>query len=218
MLSTPLTDNVDFDKVYEPAEDSFLLLDALEQEKDYINSTFKCPAVLEIGTGSGVIASFMASSIVKSGYTLVSDINPFACSGALNTASDNNCLATLDAVRCSLTTAFRPGLVDILIFNPPYVPSSNVPDYPSDESKLLDLALDGGESGMEITNILLEELQTVLSYNGVAYIIFCASNHPEKVKAKMENRGFTMEQVIFRRAGWELLYVFKIAQRKLDSN
>lgn len=212
MLATPLTDNVDFDKVYEPAEDSFLLLDALEQEKDFINSTFKCPAVLEIGTGSGIVAAFMASSIVKNGYTLASDINPFACSGVLKTASDNKCSATLDAIQCSLTSALRPGSVDILVFNPPYVPSSNVPEYPTDESKLLDLALDGGESGMEVTDQLLDQLQNILSVNGVAYIIFCASNKPEQVKSKMENKGFTMDQVIFRRAGWELLYVFKIAQ------
>ena len=36
MIKTPLTNHIDIDKVYEPAEDSFLLLDALELELEYI--------------------------------------------------------------------------------------------------------------------------------------------------------------------------------------
>ena len=41
MYETPFTDHLvssDFEKIYEPVEDTFLLLDALEKEADYINS------------------------------------------------------------------------------------------------------------------------------------------------------------------------------------
>lgn len=57
MLSTPITKNIDYDKVYEPSEDSFYLLDCFEEEKGYLETKFKnkVPLVTEIGTGSGIV-------------------------------------------------------------------------------------------------------------------------------------------------------------------
>lgn len=40
MLPTPIIGKIDYEKVYEPSEDSFLLLDCFEQEKDFIQAAF----------------------------------------------------------------------------------------------------------------------------------------------------------------------------------
>ena len=40
--------HVDFKYVYEPAEDSFLLMDALDQELAYMNEVIRPKIVLEI--------------------------------------------------------------------------------------------------------------------------------------------------------------------------
>eukprot|EP00122_Pirum_gemmata_P019115 Pgem_evm1s17905 len=54
----------DYDNIYEPAEDTFLFLDALEKDIDYIKirNPFVC---VEIGVGSGTVITFLANLLSK---------------------------------------------------------------------------------------------------------------------------------------------------------
>lgn len=219
MFPTPIVNNIDYDKVYEPAEDLFLLLDALEEESGFIHQNFTsiAPLVTEIGTGSGVVTTFIHQNILPDGIFISTDVNPHACQTALKVAQYNNDHAdkkkpfAIDSCQMSLTTALNPRSVDILVFNPPYVPAFEVPDVPKtlDDNTWLDLALLGGEDGMVVTWELLNNLENVLSPRGVAYILFCARNHPETVAEAMRVKGWDVKTVISRKAGWEVLSVLK---------
>lgn len=147
MLPTPSTSHVCFDRVYEPAEDSYLLLDTLssESESKFLKDRFSNhdssptpPLVLEVGVGSGVVLAFIAAnarSILgrQDVLTLGTDINSFACKAASQTIRNaikeqkDRCSVFLDVVNGDLATAIRPHSVDIFIFNPPYVPAE-LPD------------------------------------------------------------------------------------------
>jgi release factor glutamine methyltransferase len=210
MLPTPDVD-ADYDKVYEPAEDSFLLLDSLEQEKEYINAHYTSPIVVEIGTGSGIVTTFMHNSIVPQGIFLTTDLNPHACRSSIATSKKNGGALFLDSLQADLTSCIRPKLIDILVFNPPYVPAEGVPEVPADEDayEWLDLALLGGSDGMIVTDRLLGGLDKILSPNGTAYILFCARNKPKKVSEKMAEKGWDSELIINRKAGWEDLSVYR---------
>ena len=63
MLPTPDTSHVPYKRVYEPAEDSYLLLDTLSSavETEYLQKAFPdiAPLVVEVGTGSGVVLVFV---------------------------------------------------------------------------------------------------------------------------------------------------------------
>ncbi|EJW72780.1 hypothetical protein WUBG_16311 [Wuchereria bancrofti] len=48
------------DSVYEPAEDTFLLLDALEKDREALGQ-LEPNVVVEIGSGSGIIRYFVSS-------------------------------------------------------------------------------------------------------------------------------------------------------------
>ena len=116
--------------------------------------------------------------------------------------------------------------MDVLIFNPPYVPTEALP-APLDEaamgsqavferdSKLLELSYAGGADGMETTDRLLEQLPCVLSARGVAYVLLCAQNKPEIVKSRIRawpGGGWCAETVgsSGKKAGWEKLVIVRI--------
>ncbi len=74
--------------VYEPAEDTFLLLDALEDDIQNLTSS-KPGVVVEIGPGSGIVITAISNVLKKNAYYLAVDINPDACLLTKNTAELN---------------------------------------------------------------------------------------------------------------------------------
>lgn len=246
MLPTPSTSHLDFTAIYEPSEDSFLLLDTLSAvaERDYLQrrlSTGSTLLALEVGSGSGVVLAFLAANSTaicgrSDVATLGIDVSFAACRG---TASTVNCNVKsnvfLDSVQSDLASAIKPGTVDLLIFNPPYVPSEHVPKWSTSEyspasfsghdkfqhdSNLLALATDGGEDGMEVTNRLLAQIPSTLSKRGVAYVLLCAQNKPERVKDGIRAWDGSWEVETVRtsgkQGGWEKLQIVRIARRLLE--
>jgi release factor glutamine methyltransferase len=260
MLPTPTTSHVAFERVYEPAEDSYLLLDTLSSDgektflqdrfglasKQPVNSEYRrampSPIIAEIGTGSGVVLAFVnAHAEIILGrsdvLTFGIDVNRHACLATQKTVriavQDQSRQFKshgqyLDNVVGDLTMPLRLGSVDVLIFNPPYVPTSELPSLPwiahatqtsqassfEDDANLLSLSYAGGADGMETTNRLLDLLPRILSAQGVSYILLCAQNKPEVVKEQIRAWGtdWHVETVgsSGKKAGWERLQIIRI--------
>lgn len=250
MLPTPSTSHVNYKHVYEPAEDSFLLLDTISSvpERAFLHSRFPVtspsPLIVELGTGSGVVLAFAAAQSKHifgrlDVLTLGCDINQFACRATAETVrlaiqeanANRESAQFLGSVNADLTAAIKPGSVDVLIFNPPYVPTEFLPDgtnndefadrddFKSSEefernSYLLALSYAGGVDGMEVTNRILSQLPTVLSHRGMAYILLCTQNKPEAVKQCIRTwpGGWAAETVGLsgKTAGWEKLSILRI--------
>lgn len=238
MLPTPDTSHVSFNTIYEPAEDSYLLLDTLSSpaESAWLKARFHNRTLLaiEVGTGSGVVIAFLTANaehiIGKSIISLGVDVNSNACQAtrrtvqkAIEDRSSNSIY--LGSINGDLCSALPSGTVDILIFNPPYVPSAALPDLPDanksyrdkfeHDSHLLSLSYDGGVDGMETTNRLLEQIPDVLSSVGVAYVLLCAQNKPAEAKERIKQLPtgpWSVETVgsSGKKAGWEKLQIVRI--------
>ena len=138
-------------------------------------------------------------------------------------------------VTADLVSPVRSGCVDMLVCNPPYVPSETLPDVPTPEgsglsadealkkaedaftrdSRLLAMATDGGEGGMEVTSRLLQKIPEVLSPRGVAYVILCARNGVEKVLEAWRARDgweVAVARESGRKGGFEKLTVVRFAR------
>ncbi|PGH06816.1 hypothetical protein AJ80_08089 [Polytolypa hystricis UAMH7299] len=199
------------------------------------------PLVVEVGTGSGVVLAFAAANAQlifgrEDILTLGTDVNRNACSATRKTVQHamkeqqqhhqhQQLLGTLTADLCN---PLRSGAVDVLIFNPPYVPTPDVPPPPLQESgdnkenskfesdsHLLSLSYAGGELGMETTNRLLDMVPGILDPDrGVAYVLLCAQNKPDEVKQRIAGWGSGwMVETVGRsgvKAGWERLSIIRI--------
>ncbi|XP_031707815.1 methyltransferase N6AMT1 isoform X2 [Anarrhichthys ocellatus] len=195
----------DFRDVYEPAEDSFLLIDALEKDAALLQQMSPC-VCLEVGSGSGVVSAFLASLVGPSALYLCTDVNPAAAQCTAKTASCNK--ASLQPVITSLAEGLLPrlsGEVDVLLFNPPYVVT------PSEEvgSSGIEAAWAGGKRGREVTDRFLPVVAQLLSSKGLFYLVTIAENEPEEIIRFLGKCGLRGETCMSTRAGNERLSVLR---------
>ncbi|XP_026193755.1 uncharacterized protein LOC34619517 [Cyclospora cayetanensis] len=98
-IPTPNTCHlVSFPEVYEPSEDSFLLMDALQQQAHLLKA-LQPSTVLEIGCGSGCVTAFLATLF----HRLYSDGLPNACEGPPGAPQGG----PLKGLECQQQTAVR---------------------------------------------------------------------------------------------------------------
>ena len=98
----------DYENFYEPSDDTFLLCDALEQDRALIKQQSP-KLVLEIGAGSGCVITFLSMLLRDEGIickSMATDINPMALEATRRTASANN-VKTIDTMNQN----------DLIVFN-----------------------------------------------------------------------------------------------------
>lgn len=207
---TALSLSTDFQlNVYEPAEDSFLMLDALEKDLELIreNNPLIC---VEVGCGCGVLSAGLAS-VLKNCAFFATDINCQACLASQCTSELNKVI--INVVKGNLMNNFESrlqGNVDILLCNPPYVKT----EEKDTESADITASWAGGKLGRNVTDRVIQILPKVLSTKGVAYIVLEQCNEPDKVIQFAETQGLDCEKVLERRAGREVLSVIKFSGQK----
>ncbi|KPJ09549.1 HemK methyltransferase family member 2 [Papilio machaon] len=210
-METPKQNHIDkndFDHVYEPAEDSYLLIDALEKDLQYLKS--KNPTFcLEVGSGSGIIITAFGMVFPKA-VCFSTDINFKACSMSKSTAFQNNVM--LETVNMDLGSCFIENKFDVILFNPPYVVTD------SDECGSFDITASwaGGVKGREVTDRMLELIPKILTVDGTFYLLLIEDNIPSEVISIMAENGFSSDVVIKRRVRNEFQLVVKFFQDKTN--
>ena len=216
MLKTPNYSHFtskDYETIYEPSEDTFLLLDALEKDINYLNN-LKPLFVFEIGSGSGLVINFLAEHLANSKQILFysTDINKNACLATSKTSHANN--NDINIVNCDLVLPMMArlnGKIDVLIFNPPYV----VTEQNELGSKSIEAAWAGGKDGREVMDRLFPYVDSLLSQNGVFYLVCIKPNKIEEIESIFNKLNFEMNIVLNRKAGIENLFILRF-NRVLD--
>ena len=192
-------------EIYEPREDSYLL-------KEYVEK-FSVGKVLEIGTGSGILA-LTAVEMASVESVVAVDINPnsvkFVESSSKKLSSEVRKKFTV--LRSDLFGSVT-GKFDTIVFNPPYLPN---------DKRLKDVALDGGKNGYETIVRFLESANEYLTQPGIILLLFSSFSKREKIDEAIIDNCFTYSLVAEKNIDFETLYVYRIekssALRELEVN
>ncbi len=176
--------------VYEPAEDSYLMVEAALAE---IGKSSQAMRIIEIGTGSGIVSSVLMRNNPEHDY-IATDISPLA----VLCAKTNG----LQVVRADLFAGLR-GRFDLILFNSPYLPTA--PEERVDG--WLDHAWNGGKDGRTTINRFLQQLPAFLADGGVVLLLISSLTGIEEVCARGAAAGFVMNKAANVHCPGELLVV-----------
>lgn len=174
-------------QVYQPEADTYLLLCAA------VDEVKPGDRVLEVGTGSGLIAA----AVGKAAPVMATEINPHAAWCARR--------AGVAVVRCNLLDAIR-GPFDLVLFNPPYLPTApheRIDDW-------LEYALDGGADGRETIARFAAGVGSVLAPGGRILLLISSLTGLKEVETLFSKEGYSVEVALQEQIEGEYLVVFRI--------
>jgi HemK-related putative methylase len=174
--------------MYSPSEDSFLLSDCL---KKYLKNKNKKISILDLGTGSGILAE----TCRKLGFNniTVADIDKKVIEKLKNKF---NSIHTNLFSNISNNEKF-----DLIIFNPPYLPQHKY-DKEKDTS--------GGKKGYETIFKFLKQAKDHLNDKGEILLLFSSLSHPEKIKQKAKQLHYKIRRLSKKKLFFEELFVYSL--------
>ena len=179
---------IDYDEVYPPAEDTFLLL------RVSLSEARPADSVLEIGCGSGLISQELRPKVF---HLLATDINPHAARAARAKG--------IEVIRADLFNGIK-GKFDLILFNAPYLPTR-----PEERTGYwIDRALDGGESGRETVDRFIAGLSRHLLPGGRALLLISSLTGLGEVREAAAAAELSAEVVVEEGCFFERLYVLRL--------
>lgn len=209
--------------VYAPCDDTYLLIENIRIAPN--------EEVLEIGTGTGIIGIHCALARANYAHLKVrafpnlgdifipplkgralppkfvkvtaTDINPHAIKCAKENASLNN--VKMKIIKSNLFKNVQ-GTFDVIIFNPPYLPTAK-------EDRCggwIDKALDGGKKGDKLIMRFLRIFKKHLKPGGRAYLLLSSLSNMEEIEGYLIKNKIPHKKIAKKKLDFETLFVFEI--------
>lgn len=151
------------------------------------NVDFQEKTVLDVGTGSGLLALFAARN---GGWTTAVDIHPLAVQTALRNAASNG--LALTAVVSDLFDTLPPQAFDVVLINPPY--------YPRTPQNAAERAFFAGE-GLEYFEKLFGQLPRYVHPATKVWMVLSEDCDLLRIRAMAAVQGFGWA-VVFQQKKW----------------
>jgi len=180
--------------IYEPAEDSYLMSEAMDSEIPRLLKRNPELNLLEIGVGSGINLITALNSGVKKENITGCDINEEAVEHCKKLGF--NC------IKSDLFSNIQ-GKHDVIIFNPPYLPLDKK------EPENSRAATTAGKKGNEIIVRFLEQAKNYLNKNGRVFVITSSlSESVNFIKLGYKSKAVSSAKLFFEKLSlWECLKI-----------
>lgn len=157
---------------YEPGEDSYTLYDVLK------NENIENKVVVDLGCSTGILTDLL-------------DVRNFVLSIDLNTSALLQ-LKGKNALRTDLLKGINQEKIDIVVFNPPYVPDFDCP------------ILGGGLNGREVIDRFVDSV-TVKCF----YLLVIEANKPLEIMHNIRLKGYSVNVLKIRKVVGETIIILK---------
>jgi release factor glutamine methyltransferase len=176
-------------QVYAPGEDTFLMVDAIA------TLSVERKSVLDLGTGSGLLGLYC---VLRWADVTAADIDDLA----IRHMADAARLLGVE-LKLIISDLFSniPNQFDLVLFNPPYLPSQGTHDR----------TVDGGSGGRDLIIRFLEELPNHLRKGGSALLLLSSLNSPDTLRKNYNN--FEFSTIAKRAMFFEELEVLRVRLR-----
>lgn len=165
---------------YKPSDDTFLLAECVQHVRG--------ENALEIGVGSGYVSELLAKNFDLVVATDM-DLN------AIKEAKDKvDLLVCCDSASAIVNVAF-----DLVVINPPYLPSPEIRD----------LAVDGGACGIEVAMKMLADAIRLLKDTGTIMFVTSSLSDYNQLLQYVHKSGYATEVIARRNFDFEELFVVK---------
>lgn len=177
--------------MYDPAEDTFLLLDTIDARPGQ--------RFLDLGCGAGLIGIGAAQ---RGARVVSTDLNLPALRLARENATRNG--VGIDVVRAHLLQALRPGSFDAAAFNPPYLPTRPAQRLPAP----LNAAFDGGHAGRSV----LRRYVALLARDPPprSWLVVSSLQAPARVHQILRRYGFRWRVRATKKLSFETLSIYEL--------
>ena len=180
------------EEVYNPSDDSYLLLKVIDPKPG--------ETMLELGPGTGLISIHAAKAGAR---VTAADINPHAIECTRRNAAANG--VRVETVKSDLFQDVK-GNFDIIVFNPPYLPDS------TKTTSWIEKAWSGGEDGAEVSLRFLQEAWKHLAPGGRIYMILSSAGGLMSVVRAARER-YESEMLEEHRMFFESIFAYRFKTR-----
>lgn len=135
-----------------PRQDTEILV----EEVIKIAKELEKPEILDLCTGSGAIAVSIAKYVENAKITAI-DISEDALEIAKKNAKFNGVSRNIEFIQSDMFKKLKNRKFDIIVSNPPYIPTQNIKMLPKDVQNEPFIALDGGVNGLDFYKLISDE-------------------------------------------------------------
>lgn len=122
--------------------------------------------VVDVCTGSGCLAVLLAERFPEAKVDAI-ELSPDAAAVARFNFAENELGKRITLHRSDVFDAVKPVKYDVILSNPPYVPTREMRDLPEEFRQEPAMALDGGADGLDIVRKLLRQARERLQPHGI---------------------------------------------------